>query len=229
MRKLILFAAVLVVLASSRADEKVAAPVPKAPVPPSIDGKYTLLTSTGSGPTGPGKKGVIDPTDPTSGNWGPRPTVRSEVVITKNEITIEPRTVSAAPIIMEYTLDTTKTPIAIDAESINARGKKTKMLGVVEISGNRLTIALARSGDERPKTVDEADGVMVYYFLKAPPPPKVEYRIVAMTVGKEEAAEKELNKLAEMGFEVVNTTNPAAVNDKASPTTVHFLLKRTVK
>jgi len=38
-----------------------------------------------------------------------------------------------------------------------------------------------------------------------------EFRIVAMTVGKEADAEKELNKLAQDGFELVNTTNPAAV------------------
>ena len=69
----------------------------------------------------------------------------------------------------------------------------------------------------------------VYYFQKAPPPPKTEFRIVAMTVGKEEEAEKELNKLAAAGYELVTTTTPAAVNDKASPTTVHFVLKRTVK
>ena len=109
------------------------------------------------------------------------------------------------------------------------RGKKTKSLGIVEINGNRLTIALAKDGLERPKTTDEAEGVTVYYFQKAPPPPRAEFRIVAMTVGKEEAAEKELNKLSQEGFELVNTTNPAAADGKSSPTTVHFILKRTVK
>ena len=54
-------------------------------------------------------------------------------------------------------------------------------------------------------------------------------RIVAMTVGKEADAEKELNRLAQEGFELVNTTNPAATDGKASVTTVHFILKRTAK
>lgn len=222
MRKFVPFVAVLLAFVSAKL---VAAPVPKAPPPPSIDGKYTLLA--GPGTTTAKGFAKADPTDPTSG-FGAR-VVRSDATITKNEIHIEPRSVTANPVVMEYTIDPTKTPITIDAEVISAKGKKTKMLGVVEINNNRLTIALAREGIERPKTTDEADGVTVYYFMKAPPPPKVEYRIVAMTVGKEEAAEKELNKLAEMGFEVVNTTNPAATDPKSSPTTVHFLLKRTVK
>jgi uncharacterized protein (TIGR03067 family) len=225
MRKLLPLTAVLVAIsASSRADEKIAAPVPKAPVPPSIDGKYALLATSGT-PTG---KTKIDPTDPTS-PWGTTRITRGDATISKNEITIESRTGTANPIVMEYTLDPTKTPITIDIEAISVRGKKTKSLGIVEINGNRLTIALAKDGLERPKTTDEAEGVTVYYFQKAPPPPKAEYRILAMTVGKEEAAEKELNRLAQEGFELVNTTNPAATSDRAAPTTIHFILKRTVK
>jgi uncharacterized protein (TIGR03067 family) len=228
MRKFLTLAAVLVAFAGLRADEKIAAPVPKAPAPPAIDGKYTLLVTTGGAPTGKGGFAKADPTD-TVGGFGGRATVRSEVIITKNEITIEPRTVTATPIIMEYTIDPTKSPITIDAEMINVRGKRTKMPGIVEINNNRITIALAKEGTERPKTTDEAEGVVVYYLLKAPPAPKVEFKIVAMRVGDEEAAEKELNKLAAAGYELVNTTNPAATNDKSAPTTVHFILKRTVK
>ena len=51
----------------------------------------------------------------------------------------------------------------------------------------------------------------MYYFQKAPPPPKVEFRIVALTAGKEADAEKELNKLANEGYELVTTTSPIAV------------------
>lgn len=69
----------------------------------------------------------------------------------------------------------------------------------------------------------------VYYFQKAPPPPRTEFRIVALAVGKEAEAEKELNALAKEGYELVTTTSPTAVNDKAAVTTVHFILKRTVK
>ena len=65
--------------------------------------------------------------------------------------------------------------------------------------------------------------------MKSPPPPRVEFRIVAMRAGMEEAVEKELNKLSQEGFELVNTTNPIAADGKTNPTTVHFILKRTVK
>jgi len=224
MRKFLPLVAVLVTFVGLRAD---AAPVPKTPVPPSIDGKYTLLATYGT-TTAPKGFAKADPTDPAGPSFGTRNT-RTEATITKNEITIEPRTVSANPTFMEYTMDTTKSPITIDVETITVRGKKTKSFGIVEVNGNRVTIALAKEGTERPKTTDEAEGVTVYYFLKAPPPPKAEFRIVAMTVGKEEEAEKELNKLAAQGYELVNTTHPAATDPKGAPTTVHFILRRTVK
>jgi uncharacterized protein (TIGR03067 family) len=228
MRKFITCAVVVVAFAAMRGNETLAAPIPKAPVPPSIDGKYTLLSSSGRVTTAKGGKGGFAPAD--TGGFGSRTTTtRSATTITKTTITIEPRTSTALPTIMEYTIDPTKSPMTIDVQTVSARGKKTKAVGIVEIIDNRLIIALAREGTERPKTTEEAEGVTVYYFLKAPPPPKTEYRIVAMTVGKEAEAEKELNKLAEMGFELVNTTHPAAANEKAAPTTVHFILKRTVK
>ncbi|QJW96090.1 hypothetical protein [Frigoriglobus tundricola] len=243
MRKLLSLAVVLVVLAGSRA-----APVPKDA--PAIDGKYNLLSVStpadreipnGPGGLAPGGFGGGGP----GGGWGVAapagwPTISSVMVgpatITKNEITFEGSGSRGGPLgatrpmtTMEYTLDTTKTPMTIDVENISVRGKKTRSLGLVEVKGDRLVIALAKAGDERPKTTEEANDVTVYYLKKAPPPPRTEYRIVAMTVGKEEEAEKELNKLAAAGYELVNTTNPAAANDKAAPTTVHFVLKRTVK
>jgi uncharacterized protein (TIGR03067 family) len=157
-------------------------------------------------------------------------------IITKNEITIEGRNVISPlaagmnlPLTMEYTIDTTKSPMTIDVNILDVRGKKTKALGLAEVNGDRLIISIAKEGDERPKNTEEGGNVTVYYFRKAPPPPRVEYRIISMTVGKEATAEKELNKLAQEGFELVNTTNPAATSDKAAPTTVHFILKRTVK
>ena len=229
MRTLLPVVVILVTLAGLRADEKIAAPVPKAPVPPSLDGKYTLLvTFNGSAPAGKFGRGPAA-ADGGLGGWGGATTLRADTTITKNEITIEPRLVSALPTTMEYTFDPTKSPMTIDVEITPPRGKKTKALGIVEISGNRLTIALAKEGGERPKTTEEAEDVTVYYFLKVPPPPRTEFRIVAMTAGKEEAAEKELNKLAQEGYELVSTTSPIAPDPKASPTTVHFVLKRTVK
>jgi hypothetical protein len=91
-----------------------------------------------------------------------------------------------------------------------------------------LTLAVANAGDERPKSIEQAEGVTVYYFQKTPPPPRTEFRIVAMTVGKEETAEKELNRLSQEGYELVTTTQPLANDGKSAPTSIHFLLKRTV-
>jgi hypothetical protein len=228
MRKLLSLAVVLAALTGSRA-----APVPKAAPAPSIEGKYTLTAVSnpnqagalpkGGGPGGPGAAaGRVT----SAALLGP-------AVISGKEIVLEGRGAGFGPgsnsVTMEYTLDATKTPMTVDVETVDARGNKVKSMGVAEVRGNRLILALTRDTDERPKTVDEAAGVTVYYFLKAPPPPRTEYRIVAMTVGKEEEAEKELNKLAAAGFELVNTTNPAAADAKAAPTTIHFVLKRTVR
>lgn len=242
MRRFLPLAAVLLPLVGSWAAEAVAAPVPKDSPLPSIDGKYTLV-SVSSAPVERVAKGA-------KGNPGFAPSPRSlstalvgPATITKKEIVLEGRAAAlspasaaqaaflaaAGPTTMEYTLDPTKTPMTIDVFTANLRGKKTQALGVAEIIDNRLIIAVAQDGGDRPKTTDEAEGVTVYYFQKAPPPPRTEFRIVAMTVGKEAEAEKELNRLAADGYELVTTTTPAAVNDKASPTTVHFVLKRTVK
>ena len=240
MRKFLPLAAVLLALAGSWAAEALAAPVPKDTPPPSIDGKYNLVSVASApadrGGKGGGKGGFAPATRTTS------PALIGPATITRKEIVLEGRLASSAsaaqaaflasaagPTTMEYALDPTKTPMTIDIFTSNLRGKKTQALGVAEVVENRLVIAVAQDGGERPKTTDEADGVTVYYFQKAPPPPKTEFRIVAMTVGKEEEAEKELNKLAAARYELVTTTTPAAVNDKASPTTVHFVLKRTVK
>ena len=162
---------------------------------------------------------------------GPATITKSQIMIEGRGNVISPFAAAGItlPMTMEYTFDPTKSPMTIDVFNISLRGKKTKSLGLVEVVEDRLIIAVAKEGDERPKNTEENGDVTVYYFQKAHPAPKVEYKIVAMTVGKEADAEKELNKLATEGFELVNTTNPAATDGKASPTTVHFILKRTVK
>jgi hypothetical protein len=238
-----MLASLIVILAAfvgSPAGGQIVAPVPKEKPVLSIEGKYTLLSVSypvnglapglGGGGLGGGGGGFA---------VGPRGLAPAYLVgpafITKNEITLEgnnrvsPLAGLTGPTTMEYTVDLTKTPMTIDVDTISLRGKKSKSLGLVEMNGNRLIIAIAKEGDERPKTTDEADGVTVYYFQKAPPPPRTEYRIVTLTIGKEEAVEKELNKLAEDGFELVSTTQPTAADPKSSVTTVHLVLKRTVK
>jgi hypothetical protein len=130
---------------------------------------------------------------------------------------------------MTYSINPATSPMSIDVVTFDERNKRTTQQGLIEVTDGRVTMALAKSGEARPKSLDEAEGVTVYYLKKLPPPPKPEYRIVAMTVGKEGEAEKLLNKLAGEGFELVSTTNPAAGDPKASPTTVHFVLKRLKK
>ncbi len=233
MRKLLPLAAVLIALTSTRADEKISAPVPKAPPPPSIEGKYTLVATYNGAAAATARdreRGGFPGATVDGLSSNPfAPAIRGATSISRNEIVIESRTATGTPITMEYTLDPTKSPITIDVEIVPVRGKKTRGLGVVEITNNRVVIALAKEGADRPKSVEEAEGVTVYYFQKAPPPPRTEFRIVALTVGKEEEAEKELNRLAKEGYELVSTTNPTAPDAKASVTTVHFILKRIVK
>jgi hypothetical protein len=243
MRTLLSLAAVLVALAGSRSPAALAAPQPKEAPAAGIEGKYTLL-SVGTPPVVAAAPGgvVIGGPGGAAGGWGVATSRAASVLvgpatITKTEILLEGRTASSAlaaalganntPTAMEYTLDASKTPMTIDVQTTSLRGKKTKTLGLAEVVGNRLIIAVAAEGGERPKTTDEAEGVTVYYFQKAPPAPKTEFRIVAMTVGKEADAEKELNKLAQDGYELVSTTTPAAPDARSAPTTVHFVLKRT--
>lgn len=241
MRTLIPVAAALVAFVGSHAGGK--APVPNAKTPPSIDGKYNLVSlSTPNDRGGPaagfpaGGGGAFAPARISTATvllLGP-------AVITKNEITLEGRPGAVSPLsvlaggvtlpqTMEYTIDATKSPMTIDVETTNLRGKKTKLLGLAEINGNRLIIAVAKEGDDRPKSTEENGDVTVYYFQKAPPPPKVEFKVVALTAGKEADVEKELNKLAGEGYELVSTTNPIATDGKAAPTIIHFVLKRTTK
>lgn len=208
----------------------IAAPVPKEKPAVSIEGKYTLLSVVNDDAPALRGKGVA----PAAAGRGSI-YLSGPAVITKNEINLEGsgRVMAAGmagPTVMEYVLDSTKSPMEIDVESVNLRGKKTKLLGAAEVVGRRLIIALAKEGDPRPKTTEEADGVTVYFFQKAPPPPKTEYRIVAMSLSQgTEVAEKELNKLAQEGFELLTTTQPVATDAKASPTTIHFVLRRTGK
>jgi uncharacterized protein (TIGR03067 family) len=242
MRTFCSLAVVLVVFSGSRA---AAAPVPKDAPLPTIDGSYSLLSlSTPEDRMVANGMGAFGGPGGGFGGGGPvfiggRRTnsvyMTGPATIGKTEITLEGSGVRTGligvggPVTMEYTLDATKTPMTIDIQNVSLRGKKTKSLGLVEVSGNRLILAVAKEGDERPKSTEEADGVTLYYFQKSPPPPRTEFRIVAMTVGKEAETEKELNKLSQEGFDIVSTTTPTAPDAKSSVTTVHFVLKRTVK
>jgi uncharacterized protein (TIGR03067 family) len=254
MRKLLPFLAVLLAFTlSSPAAEKAAAPVPKAPEPPAIDGSYTLyytqVVMNGGGWNGAGGWGGVAGPGVAGAAPANQIMLRGTVAtISKHEIVIGGGIdvtgvddqfggwggvrAGGSGQTMTYSIDPTKTPMTIDIVTIDVRNKKKTSLGIIEVvDDNRITISLAKPGAERPKNMNETEEVTVYYFKKKPreTTPTDEYRIVAMTVGKETDAETELNKLAKEGYHLVNTTNPAAADDKAAHTTVHFILKRTAK
>jgi uncharacterized protein (TIGR03067 family) len=241
MRTFLACTAVLLVAVGVRAGVKPAAPAPKPSEAPKIDGSYTVnytsVVSVGGfvGPGGPGGGRIMNNQIALRS---------SSATISKNQIMIgnwyanaddgslPPRLrlqLAGAPQAMTYVIDPTTTPMSIDVTMVDLRNKKTKSLGIIDVADDRITIAVGKPGADRPKTLDENEEVTVFYFKKAPPPARDEYRIVAMTVGKEADAEKELNRLAAEGFQVVNTTNPSAADSKSSVTTVHFLLTRTAK
>lgn len=198
-----------------------AAPVPPESRAPVIEGKYVMVLNTtgrsvggpggggfGGGPPGRGVPARVAVSTSTN---------RREVVVTKDTITIDGNGMT-----WEYRIDPSVKPMAIDLTLVPVLGKKVKVAGIIEVSGDRLTIAHAEEGAERPKDFEKAEGVTAYVFQKAPPPPRPEYRIVALRPGKEADAEKAINQLAKDGFEVALTTTPTA------DSVVYFVLKRVV-
>lgn len=205
-----------------------AAPVPPTPPGPSIEGKYTILLSSigggkgGGGFGGPGGRGV-------PAGFGERVSAaaRRETTISRHTIAIEGMAAT-----WEYRLDPTAKPTAIDLIITPIRGKKSTHRGIFEIKGDRLTIAFTQEGEDRPKDFEDAEGVRVYVFQKQPPPPRAEYRIVVLHVGKGAEAEKAINQLAKDGFEVAFTTNPATLQGLLGvpqDPVIHLVMKRMVK
>ena len=195
-----------------------AAPVPNLPPAPTIEGKYALLSSSTNGFKGKAR-GFAGRDDGTLLRGGPRST---DAAISKSTIVIDGRTAT-----WEYTLDARTKPMSIDITVTPLRGKKTKMLGIVEQTGDKLILAYASDGGERPKDFEDAEGVTQYIFQKLPPPLHAEYRIVPMIIGREADAEKKINALAKDGFEVTSTTTAAKMNDGSM--VLHIVLKRMVK
>ena len=244
MLQLLSLTAVLLSLAGPRAGEATKAPLPKPQESPQVDGEYTLnytvqLSNADGGGWGAGG-------GPGGGAVPVTQTVlrSATATISKGTITFgtgDPRMSDVGLIesrfgrsrvgmnqTMTYAINPETTPISIDVFTVDARNKKEKSLGIIEVAENRITIALAKPGADRPKNMEEGENVTLYYFKKAPPPPRTEFRIVAMTAGKEAEAEKELNRLAKEGYELVTTTNPAAGAPPKSPPPVHIVLKRPV-
>lgn len=209
-----------------------AAPVPNVPPAPTIEGKYTVLAQgravTGKAARGGGfggPAGLAADDDPRGFGGGPASALRRDTTITRDTITMETRTGSSSTT-WEYRLDPSTKPMSIDIVVVPLIGKKTKLHGIVEQTGDRLKIAYTPEGVERPKDFDDTENAIVYVFQKAPPPPRTEYRIIAVPVGGEAAAEKELNQLAKEGFEIAFTATPSA-GPGATPGT-QLILKRTV-
>ena len=188
-----------------------AAPVPPA-APSPIEGKYIFEASrtTRVRPAAPpvlgGAPAGFTGSSSLSG-------MKLPAKITATRIAIEGRQE------WEYTFDATAKPLALDLTTVPIIGKPTTALGIAEKSGDRLLIAYAQEGGERPKSFDPADGVTILAFKVAPPPPTWEYRIVRLADGNEGSAEREMNKLSADGFELVVTTGTAG------PVS-HLVLKR---
>lgn len=201
----------------------VAAPVPQMPPVPSLEGKYTLLTSVANTGRGARGSGGVNPFG-EAGFSGPA-SARRETTITKDTIVIDGRTAT-----WEYKIDPTTKPLGIDITITPLRGKKTKVLGILEVTGDRLNIAYAAEGEARPKDFEDAEGVSHFIFQKAPPPPRAEYKIVVLKVGHEADAEKAINALAKEGYEVTLSTAPAQPKGgNPDEPVIHIVLKRMVK
>jgi uncharacterized protein (TIGR03067 family) len=201
-----------------------AAPVPKTPPVPTLEGKYTVL---GQGRTVVGRRGLGGPAalaDDERGFVGsPASALRRDVTVTRDTITMEGRT--GATTTWEYRLDSSTKPMSIDLVIVPLIGKKTKAHGIVELAGDRVKIAYTPEGSERPKGFDDTENAVVYVFQKVPPPPRTEYKIVTLKPGKEDEAEKRLNELARDGFEISHSTTPGRGGDDQ---VTHLILKRTV-
>lgn len=185
--------------------QSIAIPAPSPPEP-AIVGKYVVLHKSMTNQKGGG------------GVWGTSKTAgsRQAVTITRNQISI-----SGITTVWSYSLGT-GTPQSVDLTFTPLRGKPTVHKAIMEVNGDRITMAYATEGeDERPKNFEDAPGVTVYVFQKAPPPPQWEYRIVELVPGRAAEVERELNKLAAEGFEVTFATNGSA-----NQPTAHYLLKR---
>lgn len=199
-----------------------AAPVPKAPPAPSIEGKYTVLAQGRSGFGKAARPGAFaGPADPEERGF--TSSLRRGTTITKDTISIESRT-AVAPTIWEYRLDPSTKPMSIDIMIVPVLGKKTRVHGIVEQTDDRLKIAYTPEGSERPKDFDDTETATVYVFQKTPPPPRFEYKIVALKVGSEADAEKRLNELAKQGYDLSHSTSPAGQEP-----VIHLILKRTVR
>lgn len=185
--------------------QSIAVPAPLPSAPP-IVGNYVLL----------GRSGGHNPAIPPQARipFGQTPN-RTKTSITRDQITFE-----NSGNVWAYQMGT-GTPQTLELSITPLRGKPTIHKGIIETNGNRLMIAYAAEGEDRPKDFDDAPGVMVYVLQKEPPPPKWEYRIVTLAPDKAAEVEKQLNALAQEGFEVAFATNGSA----AQPT-AHYLLKR---
>lgn len=214
----------LAVLTAGNVPAPAAAPVPAPARPPAVEGKYTLAASAVvravPGGFGGGGRGGGPAAAAPLRTARLLPPNRQEATVTRDTITI-----AGTDTTWEYRIDPSAKPMAIDLTIVPLIGKKVKVAGIIEATGDRLVIAHAEEGAERPKSFDPADGVSVYVFQKAPPPPRTEYRIVVLRVGKEAEAEAAINRLARDGFEVAHTTTPTSPPESV----IHFVLKRTVR
>jgi len=121
-----------------------------------------------------------DKKDPTAGKWVIESVTRDGKANdalkgatrehSDGKYSLTPAKDTKAPLTVgTYTLDTTKTPIAIDMKPKGGNFDGKTLLGIVKVDGDTMTIAFAEPGKDRPTKFEskEGGGVVLAVHKKA--------------------------------------------------------------
>jgi uncharacterized protein (TIGR03067 family) len=127
-----------------------------------------------------GISSAADDKDPTKGKWVIESVTRDGKANdalkgavrehADGKYTLTPAKDSKAPATTgTYTLDTTKSPVAIDMKPKGGTYDGKTLLGIVKVDGDTLTVAFAEPGKDRPKAFEskEGSGVVLAVHKKA--------------------------------------------------------------